>query len=70
MTKPGRSYLDKLYVNDIRSSVRRQQEWLHTVAQYSAELPEQSQRYVANAVARLAKTSIATESVIRQRSVS
>ncbi len=69
MTKPGPSYLDKLYVNDVRSSVRRQQEWLHTVAQYSAELPEQSQRYVANALARLAKTAIASESVIRQRTI-
>ncbi len=69
MTKPGPSYLDKLYVNDVRSSVRRQQEWLHTVGQYSAELPEQSQRYVANALARLAKTAIATESLIRQRTI-
>ena len=69
MTKPGPSYLDKLYVNDVRSSVRRQQEWLHTVAQYSAELPEQSQRYVAKALARLAKTAIAAESVIRQRTI-
>ncbi len=48
------------YVNEVRSNVRRQQEWLHTVGQYSAELPEQQQRYVANALTRLAKTAIAT----------